>query len=35
MLKDLLRIAGLPDDFGMEYAEGNQQYFRHADGEEV
>jgi hypothetical protein len=25
--RDLLHIAGLPDDFAMEYAEATEQYF--------
>ena len=29
--RDLLRIAGLPDDFAMEYAEAAEQYFATAE----
>jgi hypothetical protein len=33
--KDLLRFAGLPDDFALEFAEGKEQYFAKPDSEEV
>jgi len=32
--KDLLRFAGLPDDFALEFAEGNEQYFVKPDSDE-
>ena len=33
--KDLLRLAGLPDDFALEFAEGKERYFARPDSEEV
>ena len=32
--RDLLRMAGLPDDFAMEFGEINEQYFATADWSE-
>jgi hypothetical protein len=32
--RDLLRLAGLPDDFAMEYGEVDEQYFGRADWQE-
>jgi hypothetical protein len=34
MRRDLLRMAGLPDDFAMEYAEVDDQYFATAESQE-
>jgi hypothetical protein len=33
--KDLLQHDRSARHFGMEYAEGDEQYFRQSDGEEV
>ena len=32
--KDLLRFAGLPDDFALEFAEDREQYFAKPDSHE-
>jgi hypothetical protein len=29
--RDLLRIAGLPNDYALEYAEASEQYFAAAE----
>jgi hypothetical protein len=33
--KDLLRYAGLPDDFVLKFAEGKEQYFAKIEDEET